>query len=262
MTLSNHSYISPKAIIGKDVKIGPFCYVDDDVVIGNGCNLHPHATILEGTRLGNHCTVFSGAVLGGVPQDLKFEGEKSILEIEDHVTIREYVTVNRGTKVSGKTVIGHHSFIMAYVHIAHDCQLGHHTILSNAVNLAGHVEVGDYAILGGMVAVHQFSKIGAHVMIGGTVKVRKDVPPYIKADRDPISFMGVNSIGLNRRGFAAEKIDYIKDIYRHLFVKHTNLTTAIETADLILKSGPELTEIISFIQNSDRGILRGYNTDG
>lgn len=261
MSQINNSYISPNAIIGKDVTIGPFCYIDDDVVIGNGCHLYPHATILAGTRLGNHCTIFPGAVLGAIPQDLKFEGEKSELEIGDHVTIREHVTLNRGTKDSGKTVIGDHSFLMAYVHIAHDCHLGQHTILSNAVNLAGHVEIGDYAVLGGLVAVHQFSKIGAHAMIGGTVKVRKDVPPYVKADRDPISFVGVNSIGLNRRGFSSEKIDYIKDIYRHLFVKHTNLSTAIETADLILKSGPELTEIITFIKNSDRGILRGYNTE-
>lgn len=261
MGIHPSSHISPNATIGSNVKIGPFCYVDDDVVIEDECTLYSHATILAGTRLGHHSTIFPNAVLGAIPQDLKFGGEYSTLEIGHHTTIRECCTLNRGTKYSGKTVIGHHCLLMAYVHVAHDCILGDHVILSNSVNLAGHVEIGDHAILGGVVAVHQFSKIGKHSMIGGTVKVRKDVPPYIKADREPIRYVGINSIGLKRRGFPIDKIDQISDIYRFLFVKHTNLSAAISKIHDQFESTEELKEIVSFINESSRGIVKGYSSD-
>lgn len=253
-----NSHIAHSAQIGKDVTIGPFCYVDDGVVIGDGCTLYPHVTILKGTTIGKGCTIFPGAVLGAIPQDLKFNGEESTLEVGDYVTIREHCTLNRGTAYSGVTKIGDKCMLMAYVHIAHDCILGNNVIMSNAVNLAGHVEIGDYAILGGMVAVHQFSKIGQYSMIGGAVKVRKDVPPFIKADRDPISFVGINSIGLKRNGFAQHRINRIKDIYHHIFVKHTNLTKALSEIQSKFDPSEDLKEILRFIKTSDRGMVRGF----
>lgn len=253
------SFVSPKATIGNNATISPFCYIDEDVVIGNNCYLYPRVTILKGTRIGDNCTIFPGAVVGAIPQDLKYKGEDSLLEIGDHVTIRECCTLNRGTVYSGTTKIGDHCMLMAYCHVAHDCIIGNHVIMSNAVNLAGHVEIGEHTILGGLVAVHQFSKIGSYVMIGGAAKVRKDIPPYIKADRDPISFVGVNSIGLKRHGFDSKRIDTIKEIYHHLFIRHKNLDTATSTIKEQFSSSEDLNSVLHFISSSDRGILRGYN---
>lgn len=255
-----HNFISPNAHIGSDVTIGPYTYIDEDVTIGDGCHIYPNVTILKGTRLGNHCTVFPGAVLGAIPQDLKFKGEESILEIGDHTTIRECCTLNRGTSYSGTTKVGSHCLLMAYVHVAHDCIVGDHVVIANSVNLAGHVEISDHVILGGLVAVHQFSKIGAYSMVGGTGKVRKDIPPYIKVDREPLQFMGVNTIGLQRNGFDPGRIESIKQIYHHLFVKNDNLQKALQTvADTCTDDQQDLQSILQFIENSERGIVRGYN---
>ena len=196
--------IHPDAQIGEQVTIGPFSFIDKNVTIGEGTWIGPHVTIFEGARIGKHCKIFPGAVVSGIPQDLKFSGEETTAEIGDHSTLREYVTVNRGTAAAGKTVVGKNCLIMAYVHIAHDCILGDHIILANNVNLAGHVEVEDYAILEGLAAVQQFLRIGAHSFVAGGSLVRKSVPPFVKAAREPLSYAGVNSIGLQRRGFGFE----------------------------------------------------------
>src|SRR5664279_788261 len=216
--------IHPEAKIGKDVIIEPFATVSKDVVIGDGSYIGPTATILPGCRIGKNCRIFSGAVIGGEPQDLKFKGEYTTVEIGDNTTIREYVTVNKGTAAKGKTVIGSNCLIMAYVHVAHDCFVGNNVILVSYTALAGEVVIDDYAILGGHSGVHQFCHIGKHVMLSGGSLVRKDVPPYIKAGREPLSYAGVNSIGLRRREFTNEMITQIQDIYRIIYQKGYNLS--------------------------------------
>lgn len=256
----DHCHISPEARIGKDVDIGPFSYIDENVVIGDHCKIYPNVTILNGTRIGNHCTIFPGAVLGAIPQDLKYNGEETTLVIGEYTTIRECCTLNRGTVYNGTTIIGHHCMLMAYAHIAHDCIVGNHVIIANSVNLAGHVEIADHVILGGLVAVHQFTKIGSYVMVGGAGKVRKDIPPFIKVDRDPLQFMGVNTIGLKRKGFSIDRITNLKNIYDHLMVKNENLTKAVASiSDIIHHDDHDLESILMFIKNSDRGIVRGYH---
>jgi len=211
--------IHPKAKIGKNVTIAPFVTIEEDVVIGDNSEIKASACIQNGTRMGEGCKVFPGAIVGSIPQDLKYKGEKTTLEIGNNVIIREYCTVNIGTNASGKTIVGDNCLIMAYVHVAHDCIVGANSILANCVNLAGHIEIGEKSILGGMTAVHQFVRIGAHSMISGGSLVRKDVPPYIKAAREPLSYTGVNSIGLRRRGFSEDQIHNIQDIYRLLYVR-------------------------------------------
>ncbi len=250
------SDIHPGAVIGKNVTIGPFSSIADDVLIGEGTWVGPNVTIMEGTRIGKNCRVFPGAVIGAIPQDLKFEGEKTTVEIGDDTTVREFVTINRGTKAAWKTVIGSHTLLMAYVHIAHDCEVGNHCILVNNASLAGEVKVHDWAILAGGTLVHQFVHIGAHVMVGGGTKVRKDVPPFVKADRDPLSYMGVNSVGLRRRGFTNEKINEILDIYRTIYLKGLTVSQALETIEKEYNPSPERDEILIFIRNSSRGIIR------
>ncbi len=250
------SDIHPGAVIGKNVTIGPFSSIADDVLIGEGTWVGPNVTIMEGTRIGKNCRVFPGAVIGAIPQDLKFEGEKTTVEIGDNTTVREFVTINRGTKAAWKTVIGSHTLLMAYVHIAHDCEVGNHCILVNNASLAGEVKVHDWAILAGGTLVHQFVHIGAHVMVGGGAKVRKDVPPFVKADRDPLSYMGVNSVGLRRRGFTNEKINEILDIYRTIYLKGLTVSQALETIEKEYNPSPERDEILIFIRNSSRGIIR------
>jgi UDP-N-acetylglucosamine acyltransferase len=213
---------------------------------------------MEGAKIGKNCRIFPGAVISAVPQDLKFDGEMSTVTIGDNVTIRECVTINRGTKATGTTHIGNNCLLMAYSHIAHDCILGDHVILANAVQLAGHVTVGDYAILGGLSAVHQFVNIGEHVMISGGSLVRKDVPPFTKAAREPLSYEGVNSIGLRRRGFDSTKISEIQEIYRILYLRGLNNAKAIGKVEAEMPATKERDEIISFIKKSDRGIMKGY----
>jgi len=258
--ISPHAYIHPNASIAEDVTIEAFATIADNVIIGSGSWIGPHATIMEGTRIGSDSKVFPGAVVGGVPQDLKFKGEQTTLEIGDRVVVRECVTINRGTQANHRTVIGDDCLLMAYAHVAHDCILGSKVILANNVNLAGHIEVGDYAIFEGMAAVQQFVKVGCHSFIAGGSLVRKDVPPYVKAAREPLAFAGINSIGLRRRGFSSEKIKEIHDIYRILFIKGYSTTKATSLIEAQFPVSAERDVILSFINNSIRGIMKGFTS--
>lgn len=251
-------YIHPDAQIGKNVTIEPFTTIGKDVIIGDDSWIGPHVSIMDGARVGNGCKIFPGAVVGAVPQDLKFKGEYSLVELGDNVIVREYVTLNRGTKASHRTTIGPGSLLMAYVHIAHDCHIGQHCVLANGVTLAGHIEVEDFAILGGLTAVHQFVKIGAHSFVGGGSLVRKDVPPFVKAAREPLSYAGINSVGLRRRGFTPEQIHVIQDVFRILFVKGYNTTQAIEIIETEIDATSERDYILEFLRKADRGIMRGF----
>lgn len=250
--------IHPDADIGDNTTISSFVTIQKDVVIGEDCWIGPGVVIMNGTRIGNNCKIFPGAIIGAVPQDLKFEGEQSLIKIGNNVTIREYCTLNRGTKANNTTIIGDNCLLMAYVHVAHDCILGEHVILANNVNLAGHIEIGKYSILGGVTAVHQFVKIGAHCMLGGGSLVRKDVPPYVKAAREPLSYVGVNSIGMRRRGFSNKDIHHIQDIYRVLFVKNSNSSKAIELIEATITATPYREEILNFVHSADRGVMKGF----
>jgi UDP-N-acetylglucosamine acyltransferase len=245
------AYVHPQAKIANNVVIEPFVTIHKNVEIGEGTWIGSNVTIMEGARIGKNCKIFPGAVISAIPQDLKFNGEDSTVIIGNNVTIREFVTVNRGTKASLETVVGDNCLLMAYVHIAHDCVIGNNCILANAVTLAGHIKIEDYAIVGGISAVHQFVNIGTHVMISGGSLVRKDVPPYTKAAREPLSFVGINSVGLRRRGFSPEKIKEIQDIYRIIYLRGYNVSQALATS--------ERDEIISFTNNSSRGIMKGYS---
>ena len=249
----------PDAQIADNVVIDPFVTIEKNVEIGKGTWIGANVTIMEGARIGENCRIFPGAVISAIPQDLKFNGEKSLAIIGDNTTIRECATINRGTSASGKTEVGNNCLIMAYAHIAHDCIVGNNCIIVNSVALGGHVDIGDFAIIGGLSAVHQFVSIGKHAMISGGALVRKDVPPYVKAAREPLSFVGINSIGLRRRGFHDEKIKEIQSIYRLLFQNNNNNTQAILKIEAELNASPERDEIISFVQQSRRGIMKGYN---
>jgi len=238
--------------------IEPFTTIHANVEIGSGSWIGSNVTIMEGARIGKNCRIFPGAVISAIPQDLKFEGEDSLAVIGDNTTIRECVTVNRGTNASGQTKIGKNALIMATAHIAHDCMIGDNAIVVNGVALAGHVVIGNHAIIGGLAAVHQFIHIGDHAMVSGGALVRKDVPPYTKAAKEPLSYVGINSIGLRRRGFTTEKITEIQNIYRILYQKNYNNTQAIEKIEAEMKATPERDEILQFIRNSQRGIMKGY----
>lgn len=252
------AYVHPGARIAQNVVIEPFVTIHNNVEIDEGTWIGPHVTIMEGARIGKNCRIFPGAVISAIPQDLKFKNEDTLAIIGNNVTIREYVTVNRGTRDKHKTVIGDNTLLMAYSHIAHDCNIGKNCIIANAVNIAGHVKVGDFAIIGGLSAVHQFVSVGQHAMISGGSLVRKDVPPYTKAAREPLSFTGINSIGLRRRGFTSEKISEIQEIYRYLYLKGHNVSKALGMIEAEMPATQERDEIISFIQRSDRGVMRGY----
>lgn len=253
------NFIHPEAKVDPSVQVGPFVYIDKDVEIGAGTIIDANATILEGTRIGQNCHIFPSAVVGAVPQDLKFKGEKTYVFIGDNTTIRECATVHRGTASKGKTVVGSHCLIMAYCHVAHDCVLHDHIIMSNATQLAGEVEVEDWAILGGGSLVHQFTHIGAHAMIQGGTKVNKDIPPFIIAAREPVSYCGINSVGLGRRGFSKEQVAVIQDTYRLLYLSGMNVTQALEHIEATIPQCPERDLIVSFIKSSSRGIVRGIN---
>jgi len=254
------SYISPDAKIGENVIIDPFVTIEGNVEIGSNTWIGSNVVIMSGTRIGKNCKIFPGAVIGAIPQDLKYAGEETYVYIGDNTIIREFVTINKGTKASYKTTVGSNCLIMAYVHIAHDCQIGNYCILANATTLAGHVIIEDYATLGGLVAVQQFTKIGAHSYIAGGSLVRKDVPPYIKVAREPLTYMGVNSIGLRRRNFTNEQIQQIQEIYRYIFLKKMNISQALEYIEREFPASKERDDIILFIRNSTRGIVKGYNT--
>jgi UDP-N-acetylglucosamine acyltransferase len=254
--ISNLAFIHPDAKIGKDVIVEPFVYIAGNVIIGEGTWIGPNSTIMDGARIGKKCRIFPSVVVSGIPQDLKFRGEESTAEIGDNTTLREGVTVNRGTAAVGKTIIGNGSLLMAYVHIGHDCTIGNNCIIGNSSGLAGEVKVDDWAILSGGTLVHQFVHIGSHVILGGGSKVRTDVPPFIKADRDPLSFMGLNSVGLTRRGFEKERIDEIHNIYRAIYQKGMNISQALDYVEKEFKPSPDRDYILEFIRKSERGIIR------
>ena len=237
--ISPLAYVSPKAQIGKNVTIDAFAYIDDNVIIGDNCHVFPHA------------------VIGCVPQDLKYKGEETWTIIGENCVLREFVTIHRGTASKGKTVVGNNNLIMAYCHVAHDCILHDNIIMSNATQLAGEVEVDDFAIIGGGTLVHQFTHIGSHCMIQGGSRTSKDVPPYIIAAREPIAFCGINSIGLNRRGFTPEQIHTIQEAYRLIYNSGLNTTQALEKIEATLPESAERDTIVNFIKNSPRGIVKG-----
>jgi UDP-N-acetylglucosamine acyltransferase len=254
------AYVHPQAKVANNVIIDPFVTIEKNVEIGEGSWIGHHATIMEGARIGKNCRIFPGAVISAIPQDLKFDGEETTVHIGDNTTIREFVTVNRGTRASYKTVIGNNCLLMAYVHVAHDCVIGNNVILANAATLAGHIEIDDFALIGGLAAVHQFVKIGAHSMISGGGMARKDIPPYTKAAREPLSYVGVNSIGLRRRGFTSEQINQIQEIYRIIYRKNYNVSQAVSIIEADVPATPERDEILQFIAGSARGIMKGYTS--
>lgn len=254
--ISELAFVHPDASIGNNVVVEPFAYVAGNVIIGDGTWIGPNATIMDGARTGKNCKIFPSAVLSGIPQDLKFKGEESTAELGDGTTMREGTTVNRGTAAVGKTVIGANCLLMAYAHIGHDCQIGDNCIIGNGTGLAGEVRVDDWAILSGGTLVHQFTRVGAHVIVGGGSKIRIDVPPFIKADRDPLSYMGLNTVGLTRRGFEKERIDEIHNIYRILYLTKMNMTQALEYIENEIKPSPDRDYIIDFIKTSERGVIR------
>ncbi|MCF6350852.1 MAG: acyl-ACP--UDP-N-acetylglucosamine O-acyltransferase [Flavobacteriaceae bacterium] len=254
------AYIHPGAKIEQNVVVEPFTTIHNNVEIGSGTWIGSNVTIMEGARIGKNCSIFPGAIISAIPQDLKFEGEDSLVVIGDNVTIRECVTINRGTKAHGKTEIGDNCLIMATVHIAHDCILKNNVILVNGVLLAGHVTIGEYAIIGGLAGIHQFIHIGEHAMVSGGSLVRKDVPPFTKAAKEPLSYVGINSIGLRRRGFASKKIHEIQNIFRILYQKKNNTSQAVGIIEAEYKATPERDAILQFIRNSQRGIMKGYTS--
>ncbi len=257
-TIDARAVVSPNAKIGSDVVIGPFCIVEDDVLIGRGTRIGSSAVLAKGTRVGEECKIHHGAVLGTVPQDLKFHGEESVLEVGNNTTIREYATLNRGTSATGRTKVGSHCFIMAYAHVAHDCEVGDYVILANSVNMAGHVKIEDHVVIGGMVPIHQFTRIGRHVMIGGGFRVSKDVPPFALAGHDPLVFEGLNSVGLRRRSFSPDVIRNIENAYEIIYHRKMNVSQALETIKKEMQLTEEIKHIVEFIEASKRGIIPSF----
>lgn len=252
------AYIHPEAKLAQNVVVEPFAVIHKNVEIGEGSWIGSHTVIMEGARIGKNVKIFPGAVISSLPQDLKFEGEDTIAVVGDNTVVREYVTISRGTKDKYKTVVGENCLLMAYVHVAHDCIIGNNCIIANTVQLAGHVEIDDWVVIGGSSAVHQFVKIGAHAMVSGGSLVRKDVPPFTKAAHEPLSYAGINSVGLRRRGFSNEKINEIQEIYRILYLSGTNNMKAADKIELEMPSSKERDEIVKFVRSSDRGIMKGY----
>ena len=255
--ISSLAYVHPNVEIKEDVIVEPFAYIEDNVVIGAGTRIMPHACIMSGARIGENCTIFPNAVISGIPQDLKFDDEESLAIIGDNTTIRECVTVNRGTKSRGQTVVGNDCLLMAYCHIAHDCILKDYVIVGNSVQIAGEVEVDDYAIISGGTLVHQFTRIGKHTMIQGGTRLGKDIPPYTVAGREPVSYVGLNIVGLRRRGFSREQINNIQEIYRYLYLSGYNISQALEKIESEISESDERTDIIDFVRASSRGVVRG-----
>lgn len=249
--------IHPEAKIAENVIVEPFSTIHADVEIGEGTWIGPNVTIFDGARIGKNCKIFPGAVISAIPQDLKFGGEVTTTEIGDNTTIRECVTVNRGTVDRNKTVVGSNTLLMAYVHVAHDCIIGNNVVLANCVNVAGHVVIQDYVVIEGVVGLQQFVKVGQHAFIAAGSNVRKSVPPYVKAAREPLSYAGVNSVGLRRRGFNNETILQIEDIYRSLYVRGLNVSNALSVIEKEAPNSPEKKIILDFIKEADKGIIRG-----
>lgn len=256
--ISNLAYIHPDAKLGKDVIIEPFAYVEGNVEIGDGTHIMSGGQVRNGSRVGKNCRIFPGAVVGGDPQDLKYKGEETLAIVGDNTTIRECVTINRGTAAKEQTIVGNNCLLMAYSHIAHDCILRNNVIVGNATQLAGEVEVDHHAILSGGTLVHQFTRIGAHVMIQGGTRLGKDIPPYTIAGREPVCYAGVNLIGLRRSGFTNEKINEIQEIYRTIYQSGFNFSDAIAQIEKNFERTPEMEEVVNFVKSSPRGIVRGY----
>jgi UDP-N-acetylglucosamine acyltransferase len=257
MSISKLASVHPDARIGQDVTIDPFATIYGDVSIGDGAWIGPNCTLMDGARIGAKCRIFPGAVVSAIPQDLKFAGERTTAEVGEGSTVRECVTINRGTADRGKTSVGSSFLLMAYVHLAHDCLLGNNVVIANSVNVAGHVTIDDWAILEGNVAVQQFIHIGAHSFIAGASLVRKNVPPFVKAAREPLSYIGVNVVGLRRRGYSDEAVARIEDIYREIFVRNSNLDRAVQNVEQTMPRSLERGVILDFINNSPKGIMKG-----
>jgi len=257
MNIDDRAVVSPDADLADDVVVGPFSIIENDTVIGAGTKIESNVVIASGSRIGKNCHIFHSAVIGTAPQDLKYKGEKTRVEIGDNNVIREFCTINRGTTASEKTVVGSGCLIMTYTHIAHDCVIGNNVILSNAVNMAGHVAIDDWAIIGGMVPIHQFTRVGKHAFVGGGLRVDRDVPPYILAAGDPLGYKGLNSVGLRRRNFSQELRNKIKSVYKAIYLQNTNVTQALEYLKSDEESDPHILEIYTFIKSSKRGIISG-----
>jgi UDP-N-acetylglucosamine acyltransferase len=255
----NATAIHPEAKLGKNVHVDPFTMIHKNVEIGEGTWIGSNVTIMEGARIGKHCKIFPGAVISAIPQDLKFKGEETHVHIGDHTTIRECVTINRGTVALGVTKIGSHCLIMAYSHIAHDCKVGDYCVFSNNSTLAGHINVGNKVILSGFTAIHQFCTIGDYAFVAGGSMVRKDVPPFIKVGREPLAFIGINSVGLNRNGFSDEQIKRIQEAYRTVFQSNLNSSQALDVLEQEETNSDEKFKIIEFLKKSERGIVKGYS---
>lgn len=259
--ISPLAVVDPEAQIGQNTHIEPFAVIHKDVIIGDNCHIFSHTVIFDGARIGNNCYIFPGAVIAGIPQDLKFKGERTTAEIGDNTTIRECVTINRGTASKGKTIIGENCLIMAYSHVAHDCVLNNHIIIGNASQIAGEVKIDDFAIVSGGTLIHQFSRISKHVMIQGGSRVGKDIPPYTLIGRDPITYCGINIVGLRRRGFTNQQVFLIQDIYRTLYTRGLNNTEALKAIETEYEPSEERDLILNFIKSSERGIVRGSIDD-
>lgn len=255
--ISPQANVSSKAKIGNNVTIEPFATVYEDVVIGDNTHIHPNAVIYPDTIIGSNCQIYPGALVGIVSQDLKYKGEKAITTIGNNTIIREYATIHKGTADRMKTSIGNNCMIMAYAHVAHDCIIGNNVILANYVGLAGHVTIEDFVIIEGYTAIQQFIVIGAHSFLAGTSKVRKNVPPFIRVARDPLQYIGVNTVGLSRRGFDKETINQIEDIYRLIFVRGHNVTNALELVEQEITDSEIKKQIVNFIKTSQDGIVKG-----
>lgn len=260
-SISSMAFVHPEAKLGENVIVEPFAYVDANTEIGEGTRVMTQATILSGARIGKNCFIFPHTTIAGIPQDLKFKGEETTAIIGDHTTIRECATVNRGTASRGYTKVGSNCLIMAYSHVAHDCVLKDHVILGNATQLAGEIEIDDYAIVSGGSLAHQFTRIGAHVMVQGGSKIGKDIPPFVMVGREPISYVGLNIVGLRRRGFSSERINGIQEIYRTLYLSGYNISQAVERIEQDLPASDDRELILNFVRSSSRGIVRS-NMEG
>lgn len=254
--MSKYIDVSADAKIGNNVQIDSFTKIHGDVEIGDNCVIHSNVTIFPGARIADGVTIFPGAVVAGVPQDLKFRGEMTYAYIGEGTTLHECATVNRGTASKGKTVVGDNCLIMAYCHIAHDCCLGNRVIMSNACQIAGEVRIDDAAVIGGGSLIHQFCHIGKNIMLQGGALVNKDIPPYVKAAREPISYVGLNTIGMHRNGYTDEEIALVAEIYRIIYLSDLNVSNAVKLVMDTIPASKFRTEIIDFINNSQRGIIR------
>lgn len=257
--ISTLASVAPGARLASGVKVDPFAFIAADVEIGENTHIHSGAVVLDGARIGCNCNIHSNAVIAGVPQDLKFKGEVTTAVIGDNTNIRECATVNRGTASKGTTIVGSNCLIMAYTHVAHDCVIGDHVIISNASQIAGEVHIDHNAVIGGGSLIHQFCHVGSHVMMQGGSLINKDIPPYIMCGRNPSSYVGINVVGLRRRGFSSEQITLLQEIYRIIFSNDLNTTSAIACVEQTIPQSELRNEVISFIKASKRGILKGNN---